>query len=52
MANSRPGMKRKESPQAPKAEIDSQVMMNYQYSSVSCVCHDGPVLKGPFWHYE
>ena len=37
MANSRPGMKRKESPQAPKAEIDSQVMIIYQYSSVSCV---------------
>ena len=49
MANSRPGMKRKESPQAPKAEIDSQVMMIYQYSSASCVCvKPGAVLKGPF----
>ena len=34
LATSRPGMKRKDSPQAAKAEMESQVMIIYQYSSV------------------
>ena len=48
MAASRPGMKRKDSPQAAKAEMESQVMMIYQYSSARALDARPHILKGPF----